>query len=272
MKICPTCNNKNYIKEDFCERCNQSIQNINHELFRFPEFLSQHWYLYVLAFAIVGIVIKFFNTSDLVIHAVFLMGISSAIIILLYLFYVAYQYDNPKNRKKSISGHLLVFYMFNLFFILGVLYFAVQDQIPIPAILLYIALPVSILTLSGNKNFNKDKIVSWAFTLSWLCFELFIIGFYLITFYVNYNISPDFFYWQEIGLFSLAFLFLGIFMGGFVSLGLQPPFNPFSFFNYLFWSNPEDYLLEGFFYGTVWLLLVFLPTILRAVFHLPIRL
>jgi len=269
MKICPICKNKNYIKEDFCERCNQSIQNINHEPFRFPEFLSQYWYFYVPAFAILGIVIKYFNTSDLVNQAVFLMGISSAIIILMYLFYVAYLYDNPKNRRKSHSGHLLVFYLFNIFFILGILYFAVQDQLPIPAILMYIALPVSILIFTENKNFNKDKIVSWAFTLSWLCYELFIIGLYLIMFYVNYNISPDLFYWQEIGLFSLAFLFLGIFMGGFVSLGLQPPFNPSSFFNYLFWSNPRDYLLEGFLYGTVFLLFVFLPTILRAIYHLP---
>ena len=72
----------------------------------------------------------------------------------------------------------------------------------------------------------------------------------------QYNLSPGIWWGLEITFFSLLFFFFGIFIGGIVALSINPPFRPFDIFNYLFYSDPENVLLEVALYGAIYVALI----------------
>jgi len=255
MKICP-CGKENYTQEDFCEKCNQSIQHINHETFRFQDFFIKILPIYAACIGfIVGL--NFLNFSIVIFQAVHLIGVSAVVIVLGALFFTAYQYDNPRRQNKRFSGDLIFFYIVNVGMILGIIgYVSLPDQKGItllPSLLFYLATFGSIIIFMKNIPVNKQKIMSWVFVLFILSSEIFLIGYYSILVFAKYNLSPDLWYYLEISSFSFSFLFFGLLVGGIVAFCFSPPFKPFNFFDYFFHSVPEDYPLELIYFIIIFL-------------------
>jgi hypothetical protein len=275
MKICPFCKKENFLNEDNCERCNQSIQNINHEKFQIQDHILK-------TFSIVAAYIVFLkglvflesaappNAPIFLFQIISITATSAIIIVLLSTIYSAYQYDNPRGQNKT-SGHFFTYLFFNAVFILGIIAFAaLPDKNGItllPSLLLFIAVPVSVIALENLTICKKNKITSWALVLSAWCFEIFLIGFFSVIIFEKFSLSPMLWWGIEIAFFSLLFLFFGIFTGGIVELSRNPPYRPFDIVNCLFYSYPEDILLEFFLYGMIYVALIS-PAIWRVILYL----
>ena len=278
MKICPFCKNENFNNEDDCERCNKSIQNINHERFRFQDHILK-------TFSIVAVYIVFLkgvvflesaappNTPTILFQVIRITATSAIIIVLLSTVFSSYLYVNLRRKTNETSelGHFLVYLGFNIVFFLGIITFvALPDKNGItllPSLLLFIAFPASVIALTNYNLNNKQKIISWAYVLSIWCLEIFLIGYYSILIFAKYNLSPDLWWGIEIAFFSLLFFFFGVFIGGIVALSIAPPFSFFGVVNYLFYSDPKDILLEIALYGAIYVALIS-PAIWRIINYL----
>ncbi|WP_292370063.1 zinc finger Ran-binding domain-containing protein [Methanoregula sp. UBA64] len=266
MKICTACGKENFDRDDVCERCNQSIQNINHETFHLQDHILK-------LFSIIAVFIGFIKGVDyledlnsvniplIYFQAIRITAASAIIIVLIITLYSSSLYDNPKQQiAKKISGEFFVYLIFNITLILGIVVFiGFPDKNGItlfPSLLFYLAIPGSFLLLMKNQHINKQKIISWFLIFSIWFFEIFLIGHYAVLIFAKYGLNPELWWSLEIGFLSLFFLVLGLFIGSLIACCLAPPFNPFDFVNYLLWSNPNDFLLDLAFYGGIYIALV----------------
>jgi hypothetical protein len=170
-----------------------------------------------------------------------------------------YKIENIQQNRQFL-GEFLVYSIITIIFsifIVAIIAFPDKNGITLlPSFLCYLAFFGSLLIFMKDLPFNKEKCVSWALVLFIWFIEIFLIMFYAIQIFAKYEISPNLWYAIEIGSFSLSLLFLGIFTGGIVAFSFSPQFKPFNFLNYMFFSDPEDKLLEIALYGSIYVVLI----------------
>jgi hypothetical protein len=223
MKICYFCDFENFTCEDFCERCNNSIIEIRHEIFNIPSFWKRNYQLYAI-FAIFFTIYEYLTRSEVLTNDqkyIVIVPLIVAIYLFSHLTYKAWlivksrQWQNTEEltREKSFFEFIGICGIHVLLIIVLLVSLPKEARDYFGFLLgMFIFLIFFFVNYSYEQYRKTFRILVW----SVLFFEIFIILLILIPFLAKITNNELFaFYYTWVAQISL---YLAI--GGFLAYAL----------------------------------------------------